>query len=352
MKEVSIFKRGQVWYINDNRRNVGSIQGRSRPYLVVSNDKCNANSPVIHMAPITTQEKNNQPTHVTFYSPQTRSIQTVLAEQTMPKSVPDITPIAEYRYTLSEEKMTEVDKALAVQFGIPYGGVSMDDFEELLDMIKEKKLAEIRAEAQKLTSDRVNAYTDRLLEAVDQIQVTAPSPEPEVVKKEEKLEQPTIEETPKNYAPKAPQHRPVHMSQVDKFNARMQKSNALQGKSTAPVSTPTPTEEPDAPKRNRWTIERKRQFVADAENPNLTKKQVMDKYGMASTTYATTLSRFRRELKQESTNEEVAKGDSEAEKFLADYDSKPISEVMKLYQLPDKKAAVERAAFYRAQLGR
>lgn len=104
MKELSIFKRGQVWYINDNRKNIGSIQGKSRPYLVVSNDKCNANSPVIHMAPLTTQDKTSMPTHVQIYDPYRRINQVILCEQVMPKSVPDITPIAEYRYALTEEK--------------------------------------------------------------------------------------------------------------------------------------------------------------------------------------------------------------------------------------------------------
>lgn len=348
MKELSIFKRGQVWYVNDNRKNIGSIQGKSRPYLVVSNDKCNANSPVIHMAPLTTQDKSSLPTHVQIYDPFRRINQVILLEQTMPKSVPDITPIAEYRYTLTEEKMKEVDKALAVQFGIPYSGVTMDDFEELLDMLKEQKLAQIKAEIEQLTPTRAEAYVDKLLEAVDEIKVPENPPKP----------QPTapVISTPPTPAPiSIPKPSSKPMSQVDKFNKRMQKSRELQGLPAQPTTPPSTSEEPDpTPRRNRWTLERKKEFVADAENPNMTKAEVLAKYNITSTTYAATLSKFRRELacippKQEPTNNSSK---STAEKFLDDYDSKPISEMMKLYGLSDKKAVVNQAAAYRMQLGR
>lgn len=361
MKELSVFKRGQVWYINDNRKNIGSIQGKSRPYLVVSNDKCNANSPVIHMAPLTTQDKTSMPTHVQIYDPYRRINQVILCEQVMPKSVPDITPIAEYRYALTEEKMKEVDRALAAQFGIPYGGVTMDDFEELLDMLKDEKIAQIKAEADKLTTPRAEAYVDKLLEEVDKITtpsvpVTAPVVEPPKA-------QPTQQVTPAT--PKKPTSAPVAsknngkpMSQIDKFNMRLQRAQELQGKApaqaTAPVVTTTPTTKDDAsPKRNRWTEERKREFVADAENPNMSKSEVLAKYNMTNSTYATTLCKFRKELASSAPKEEPTNNSkSNAEKFLDDYDSKPVSEMMELYGLPDKKAVVNQAAIYRAQLGR
>lgn len=331
MKDLQVFKRGQVWYVNDNRKNIGHIQGKSRPYLVVSNDKCNTNSPVIHMAPITTQDKTDMPTHVTIYDPYRRNTQTILVEQTMPKSVPDISPIAEYRYTLTEEKMIEVDKALAVQFGIQYGGVSMDDFEELLDMIKEQKIAQIRAEAEKINNARASAYVDKMMEAVDSIKV-----EPAASTNETKIEQTT------------PTQRPsAHMSQVDKFNLRLQKSAQLNG--TAPQQHETPTKS-----RNRWTDERKREFLEDVDNPDLDKSTIMKKYGISGSTYNVNVCKFRKELgysKHISTNRTNI-SNQEAEKFLADYDTKPISEVVAIYNLPDKKAAVELASKYRIQLGR
>lgn len=320
MKDLQVFKRGQVWYVNDNRKNIGSIQGKSRPYLVVSNDKCNTSSPVIHMAPITTQDKTDLPTHVTIYDPYRRNTQTILVEQTMPKSVPDISPIAEYRYSLTEEKMIEVDKALAVQFGIQYGGVSMDDFEVLLDMLKDQKIAQIRAEADKLNTARASAYVDKLMEAVDSIKV-----------------EPTID-APKETSDQATPTTPKVTSQIDKFNRRLQKAAQMKESNI------------DKKPRNKWTIERKKEFLADVDNPDMSKEAILEKYHIASSTYNATVYRFKGELS--TLKEDELPSESEAEKFLSDYDSKPISEVVAIYNLPNNKAAVELASKYRIQLGR
>ena len=135
------------------------------------------------------------------------------------------------------------------------------------------------------------------------------------------------------------------MSQVDKFNLRLQKSTQLNG--TAPQQHETPTKS-----RNRWTNERKREFLADVDNPNLDKSAIMKKYSISGSTYNANVCRFRKELGYTKSTSTNAAANPEAEKFLADYDTKPISEVVTIYNLPDKKAAVELASKYRIQLGR
>ena len=57
-------KRGQIWYA-DLSPVIGSEQGGMRPVLVVSNDIGNKHSPVIIVAPITSQiHKKRLPTQV------------------------------------------------------------------------------------------------------------------------------------------------------------------------------------------------------------------------------------------------------------------------------------------------
>ena len=60
-------KRGQVYYA-DLRPVVGSEQGGIRPCLIIQNDMGNANSPTVIIAAMTTQSKNNLPTHVAVSS--------------------------------------------------------------------------------------------------------------------------------------------------------------------------------------------------------------------------------------------------------------------------------------------
>lgn len=171
------FRRGQVWYVDDNYKALGSIQGKSRPYLVVSNDLCNKHSPVIHMAPLTSQnKKNNQPTHVKFFNPRMKQDNWILLEQVMPKSVPDIENVSTYHYTLSNDVMAEVDKAIAIQFGIRSFGIDTSEFEVLLDMVVEQKIAQINESTQSMLDARVSRYVETLL---DKVANAGKIPEPE-----------------------------------------------------------------------------------------------------------------------------------------------------------------------------
>lgn len=59
--------KGNIVYLNDYSElpNGGSIQNKRRPYLIVSNDRQNRNSPVIQAVPLTTKHKRKDlPYHV------------------------------------------------------------------------------------------------------------------------------------------------------------------------------------------------------------------------------------------------------------------------------------------------
>lgn len=103
-------KRGQVYwggipYMGEH------VQCGYRPLLVVSNDKCNAYSPVIHVVPITSRKKKEMPTHV--FIP---CLGTAMCEMVMPvnKSILE-NKMAE---SIPTEIMKEIDRAIKVQLSI------------------------------------------------------------------------------------------------------------------------------------------------------------------------------------------------------------------------------------------
>ena len=116
-KPISKVRRGQVWFLVDPKGDYdGSIQGKNRPVVVVSNNSCNENSPVIHVVPITTANKNSLPTHVKFNDGKFE--QTILCEQLKPVKESLFYDRSYYKYSLSDDTMQMVDEAIANQLGL------------------------------------------------------------------------------------------------------------------------------------------------------------------------------------------------------------------------------------------
>ena len=111
-------RRGQVWFLVDPKSDYydGSIQGKNRPVLIVSNNCCNENSPVVHVIPITTANKSPMPTHVAFNDGKFE--QTILCEQLRPVKESLFYDRSYYKYSLSDDTMQKVDEAIAIQLGL------------------------------------------------------------------------------------------------------------------------------------------------------------------------------------------------------------------------------------------
>ena len=109
-------KRGQVYYA-DLRPVVGSEQGGIRPCLIIQNNIGNAHSPTVVIAMMTTQRKNNLPTHVAVSSEDycLDINTTILLEQlrTIDKS-----RIRDFVGRLSEGTMQKVDEALRISLAL------------------------------------------------------------------------------------------------------------------------------------------------------------------------------------------------------------------------------------------
>ena len=108
--------RGEVFYITSKYDTVGSEQKSGRPAVVVSNNLCNDNSPVVEVCYMTLQEKKPMPTHVLIDRGQCIN-STILCEQVTSVAKERI---GEYMCTIPDDIMDAVDKALVVSLGLDY----------------------------------------------------------------------------------------------------------------------------------------------------------------------------------------------------------------------------------------
>ena len=110
-------QRGDIYYA-DLSPVVGSEQGGIRPVIVVQNDIGNRYSPTVIVAAITSQiNKSKLPTHIELeadvYGLPKDSV--VLCEQ---MRTLDKRRLKGYVSSIDEEKMVNVDSAIAVSFGL------------------------------------------------------------------------------------------------------------------------------------------------------------------------------------------------------------------------------------------
>lgn len=109
-------KRGQVYYA-DLRPVVGSEQGGIRPCLIIQNDTGNAHSPTVIVATMTTQKKNDLPTHIAV-SPEDYCLDintTILLEQI--RTI-DKRRLQDFVGRLSDNTMQKVDEALHISLAL------------------------------------------------------------------------------------------------------------------------------------------------------------------------------------------------------------------------------------------
>lgn len=118
-------KRGDIFLVDLGDNEGTSMQSKVRACIVVSNDKANKFSPVIHVVPLTTKNKNKLPTHVVVGTDSGLQQESVaMAEQTVfvcKSSV--LKKVGEVDGLI----LDKLDMALAIQFGI------MDKINKILE---------------------------------------------------------------------------------------------------------------------------------------------------------------------------------------------------------------------------
>lgn len=110
-------KRGEIYYISRGGYNTGSEQQADRPGVIVSNDKNNKNSQTLEVVYLTTQPKNELPTHCTIRS--TGRVSAVLCEQIHTVAVERI---GKYIGVCTAQEMQNIDIGLMISIGLGDGG--------------------------------------------------------------------------------------------------------------------------------------------------------------------------------------------------------------------------------------
>lgn len=209
------------------------VQGGCRPWLVVSNDEGNESALTCNIVPLTLEIKTNIPSHVTFRM--NGKLQTILCEQ---MRTVDICALGKYVSSISSHVQKEVDKALRMQFG----------------------LSEAPKSEHRYLEDRVS-HLEQIVQELQKSQRTS------------ELSR-GLNETTKQMArglSKASSSFTRAVSQIDKFNARLEKTKEL-NKATEPS-------EPSRPKKNTWNRESRLVYLEDCEK--LSSKEIMEKYGFS-----------------------------------------------------------------------
>lgn len=105
-------RRGQVWWWKCPAHAREHLQEGVRPVVIVSNDACNAASPVITVVPLTSRVKNPYPQQACVIL--NDRICVALTDQIT--SIP-VSELDTYMCTLREFQLDQVDTAIAVQLG-------------------------------------------------------------------------------------------------------------------------------------------------------------------------------------------------------------------------------------------
>lgn len=134
-------KRGEIYYISRGGYNTGSEQQADRPGVIVSNNKNNKNSQTLEVVYLTTQPKNELPTHCTIRS--TGRVSTVLCEQIHTVAVERI---GKYIGVCTAQEMQNIDIGLMISIGLGDAGGATKDKTVVTDQKEEKKAEEKKTE--------------------------------------------------------------------------------------------------------------------------------------------------------------------------------------------------------------
>lgn len=113
-----VIRRGEIYYIGKTGVTpIGSEQFDGRPAIIVSNNICNKHSTVLQIVYLTSQPRNEQPTHVLIDESTTnlKEPSTALCEQINRVGKERI---GDYIGRVPDATMEEIDKALMIQLDL------------------------------------------------------------------------------------------------------------------------------------------------------------------------------------------------------------------------------------------
>lgn len=115
--------RGNIVWVNFGAYESRSKQGGVRPACIMSNNKCNENSPVVTVVPITSKcKKKDLPTHIDVNKMDARGLtydSVALTEQIMSVDKKDIKKVS--GLITNQRVMNEISGGIAIQCGLDTG---------------------------------------------------------------------------------------------------------------------------------------------------------------------------------------------------------------------------------------
>lgn len=329
----NMLRRGVVWLIDEVPIN-GHIQGGVRPWVIVSNNACNKFSPVIHIAPITSQNKKPMPTHVEFKNPKgDRNI--ILCEQIIAINVSDIK--GRDMYELSQATMDRVDKAIGVQFGCIFTPITYSDVEDYFNRMEEyfknhteMSLNLFKQEIEKEYEEKLEAFKKEMGKLTTQVPsnvVTSVSDMAKVVT----TDLSKLAKSPKTRE-KAP--NPHTMSQVEKFERKWgtKKEEPKQ-------------EEIQKPKEvgnYKWSLENIKDFFKTYAESGV--DGVCEKFKLNPAGIPAYKSSFLKKYRESFTKEQKAS-------YVADCKVYSIGDMMAKWSIPSKRDVMKFRSAFEVELG-
>lgn len=307
----SRYRRGDVWFLHfDNENGDGSktssVQKKSRPYLIVSCEENNLNAPIFNVVPLTTRDSDHLPMHVYFRymeGPEGGRNQLILCEQITTVSVEVfLTSKSRFMYSLSIELMNKVDEALTRQLGLKPRVADMHILERIINELAETEAKRIKAQKEKEVSMRVEALAAMLIKKFNlNLDTTA------------LLNGTEYRDAELQYADKADVQA---MRKIAAERRKPEESGDKPGRRIILDATPegeeldkaidtrvaelrqerekSESEAPKAKKRHKWSLEEKKQFLADYATMTIT--QMSKKYGIKKSSVTYNVCVFRKEV--------------------------------------------------------
>lgn len=169
------FMRGQVWIAELPENLGGCVQEKTRPIVITSNDIGNYESTIVNGVAVTSQTRYDLPINVKFMNGKAQN--TILCNQifTLPHS-----RMKHYMFTLTDEVMDKVSKALAISQGIDIQYPSLEIIEEVMTKFLETKIAQCKNDMNKLNDDKILQIAENLKTILDK-ESTKLSKEPDKV---------------------------------------------------------------------------------------------------------------------------------------------------------------------------
>ncbi len=141
----------------------GYLQQKERPYLVVSNNKCNASSHIVTVVPITTRDDIKIPVQVKFFFE--GRCQVVLVEQICTANIEDL---GSYVCTVSDTILDSVISAIMLQVGyeVKTSNMVLDDFICELNKIVYNFSEDAKKTKSLMNSEQIKEITYSLLKII------------------------------------------------------------------------------------------------------------------------------------------------------------------------------------------